>query len=165
MGRSADTSSRAGDRGGAASGRHHRVHGPRNHCFPGWTPRRRAASLARRGLNGGFGDARSRRLEAVRRHAIPAPRLLAMDADGSETGVRCSLTSALAGQPDLAPADVLLADQLATTQAAIHAVPRPDTSVAERWRRRTARRLRRIGTTFASVHWIGRRPRLARSRS
>lgn len=47
-----------------------------------------------------------------------------MDEDGAETGVRCTLTSALSGQPDLAPADrQSWLDQLVTTQAAIHAVP------------------------------------------
>jgi aminoglycoside phosphotransferase (APT) family kinase protein len=63
-------------------------------------------------------------LAAVRDSGVPAPELLAMDADGAETGVRCTLTSALAGQPDLSPADMRSwLRQLATTQAAIHAVP------------------------------------------
>lgn len=63
-------------------------------------------------------------LAAIRGHGVPAPRLLAMDQDGAETGVRCTLTSFLTGQPDLAPADVQsFLSQLATTQAAIHAVP------------------------------------------
>jgi hypothetical protein len=44
-------------------------------------------------------------LAAVRGHEVPAPQLLAMDEDGDETGVRCTLTSALTGQPDLCPAD------------------------------------------------------------
>jgi aminoglycoside phosphotransferase (APT) family kinase protein len=64
-------------------------------------------------------------LEAVRDSAVPTPRLLATDDDGSRTGVRCTLTSALPGQPELAPADLpSWLTQLATTQAAIHAVPR-----------------------------------------
>lgn len=63
-------------------------------------------------------------LAAVRGHGVPAPELLAMDEDGAATGVRCTLTSALAGQPDLKPADLLgWLGQLATTQVAIHAVP------------------------------------------
>jgi aminoglycoside phosphotransferase (APT) family kinase protein len=68
-------------------------------------------------------------LEAVRGSGVPAPRLLATDEDGAETGVRCTLTSALAGQPDLAPADRRSwLGRLATTQAAIHAVAvRPPT--------------------------------------
>ena len=63
-------------------------------------------------------------LAAVRGRGVPAPQLLAMDEDGGETGVRCTLTSALTGQPDLSPADMQSwLGQLATTQAAIHAVP------------------------------------------
>ena len=63
-------------------------------------------------------------LTAVRGHGVPAPELLAIDEDGSENGVRCTLTTALAGQPDLAPADLRSwLTQLATAQAAIHAVP------------------------------------------
>ncbi|WP_157631854.1 phosphotransferase family protein [Catelliglobosispora koreensis] len=63
-------------------------------------------------------------LAAIRGHGVPAPELIAMDEDGSETGVRCILTSALAGQPDLAPADMRSwLSQLAITQVAIHAVP------------------------------------------
>ncbi len=63
-------------------------------------------------------------LAAVGGRGVPTPQLLAMDEDGAETGVRCTLTSALTGQPDLAPADMpSWLDQLATTQAAIHAVP------------------------------------------
>jgi aminoglycoside phosphotransferase (APT) family kinase protein len=63
-------------------------------------------------------------LGAIRGHGVPAPQLLAMDQDGAETGVRCTLTSALPGQPDLAPADMQSwLSQLATTHAAIHAVP------------------------------------------
>lgn len=63
-------------------------------------------------------------LAAVHGSGVPAPQLLAMDESGAETGVRCTLTSALTGQPDLAPADMhSWLGQLATTQAAIHAVP------------------------------------------
>jgi aminoglycoside phosphotransferase (APT) family kinase protein len=70
-------------------------------------------------------------LEAIRGRGVPAPQLLAMDEDGAETGVRCTLTSALAGQPDLSPADrQSWLGQLATTQAAIHAVPN---HVETRW--------------------------------
>ncbi len=79
-------------------------------------------------------------LAAVRGHEVPAPQLLAMDEDGDETGVRCTLTSALTGQPDLCPADTeSWLGQLATAQAAIHAVPdHPQTRwegwYDERWR-------------------------------
>ncbi|WP_344128846.1 phosphotransferase family protein [Luedemannella flava] len=63
-------------------------------------------------------------LAAVRGCGVPTPQLLAMDADGAETGVPCTLTSALTGQPDLSPADMRTwLGQLATAQAAIHAVP------------------------------------------
>ena len=63
-------------------------------------------------------------LAAIRGSGVPAPHLLAMDEDGAETGVRCTLTSALTGQPNLSPADMQSwLTQLATTQAAIHAVP------------------------------------------
>ncbi|MDQ6873860.1 MAG: aminoglycoside phosphotransferase family protein [Actinomycetota bacterium] len=63
-------------------------------------------------------------LAAIRDRGVPAPQLLAMDEDGAETGVRCTLTSALPGQPDLSPADLQSwLGQLAATQAAIHAVP------------------------------------------
>ncbi len=63
-------------------------------------------------------------LAAVHGGGVPAPRLVALDEDGTESGVRCTLTTALAGQPDLAPADPRSwLHQLATVQAAIHAVP------------------------------------------
>jgi aminoglycoside phosphotransferase (APT) family kinase protein len=63
-------------------------------------------------------------LAAVHGHGVPAPELLAMDEDGADTGVRCTLTSALTGEPDLSPADLAVwLRQLAATQAAIHAVP------------------------------------------
>jgi aminoglycoside phosphotransferase (APT) family kinase protein len=68
-------------------------------------------------------------LAAIRGGEVPAPRLLAMDENGAETGGRCTLTSALTGQPDLSPTDMRSwLNQLATTQVAIHAVPdRPQT--------------------------------------
>lgn len=62
-------------------------------------------------------------LAAIHGHGVPGPELLAMDGRGTEAGARCTLTSALPGQPDLTPADMaswLL--QLATTQATIHTV-------------------------------------------
>ncbi|MGA9746215.1 MAG: phosphotransferase [Nocardioides sp.] len=63
-------------------------------------------------------------LAAIHGHGVPAPELLAVDGDGSETGVPCTLTSALTGQPDLAPTDLRSwLRQFAATQAAIHAVP------------------------------------------
>ena len=63
-------------------------------------------------------------LAAVRGRGVPAPELVASDEDGAETGVRCTLTSALTGQPDLSPVDMQSwLGQLAATQAAIHAVP------------------------------------------
>jgi aminoglycoside phosphotransferase (APT) family kinase protein len=53
---------------------------------------------------------------------IPAPELIAMDEDGTVTGVRCTLTTALPGQPDLCPGDLRSwLNQLASTQATIHA--------------------------------------------
>jgi aminoglycoside phosphotransferase (APT) family kinase protein len=55
---------------------------------------------------------------------VPTPELVAMDADGAEAGVRCTLTSFLPGEPDLTPSDLeSWVDQLAGTQAAIHGVP------------------------------------------
>lgn len=63
-------------------------------------------------------------LEAVSGHGIPVPRLLARDEDGTQTGVRCTLTSALTGEPDLTPADrQSWLGRLAGMQAAIHDVP------------------------------------------
>lgn len=63
-------------------------------------------------------------LAALRGRGVPAPELLAADEDGTRSGVRCTLTSALDGEPDLAPADLRAwLAQLAHTQAAIHAVP------------------------------------------
>jgi len=68
-------------------------------------------------------------LQAVRGCGIPAPELIGADEEGSEAGVRCTLTTALEGEPDLSPADMRSwLEQLAATQAAIHAVPdRPPT--------------------------------------
>lgn len=64
-------------------------------------------------------------LVAVRGSEVPAPELLATDETGTDAGVRCTLTSAVVGQPDLAPTDLLSwLGQLATTHAAIHAIPR-----------------------------------------
>jgi aminoglycoside phosphotransferase (APT) family kinase protein len=63
-------------------------------------------------------------LAAVRGCDIPAPELLGADEDGAESGVRCTLTSALEGEPDLSPTDLpSWLGTLAATQAAIHAVP------------------------------------------
>src|SRR5687768_826481 len=57
-------------------------------------------------------------LAAVQGRGVPAPELLAMDEDGADTGVRCTLTSALTGQPNLSPADMRSwLGQLATAQA------------------------------------------------
>jgi aminoglycoside phosphotransferase (APT) family kinase protein len=62
-------------------------------------------------------------LEAMRGYDVPTPELLGADEDGSRAGVRCTLTSALPGEPDLDPVDVpSWLDQLARTHAAIHAV-------------------------------------------
>lgn len=72
-------------------------------------------------------------LEAVRGR-VPAPRLIATDEDGATTGVRCSLTTALPGQPDLAPVDMQSwVDLLATTQAAIHAIPDHPPTLWDGW--------------------------------
>jgi aminoglycoside phosphotransferase (APT) family kinase protein len=63
-------------------------------------------------------------LTAIQGHGVAAPQVIAMDEDGTETGVRCTLTSALTGEPDLSPADMdFWLRQMANTQAAIHAVP------------------------------------------
>jgi len=83
-------------------------------------------------------------LRAVRGSGVPAPELLAVDEHGTETGVPCTLTSVLPGRPDLTPADLpsWLA-QLASTQAAIHAVPqRPST------------RLNRLCRDDAQLDWL-----------
>jgi aminoglycoside phosphotransferase (APT) family kinase protein len=74
-------------------------------------------------------------LSAVHGSGVPAPELLATDETGAKTGVRCTLTSALPGRPDLTPADLSSwLRQLATTQAAIHDVPRrPQTLLNRRY--------------------------------
>jgi aminoglycoside phosphotransferase (APT) family kinase protein len=55
---------------------------------------------------------------------VPAPELIASDRDGSATGTRCTLTTALTGTPDLSPTDRgSWLRQLARTQALIHDVP------------------------------------------
>jgi hypothetical protein len=63
-------------------------------------------------------------LQAVRGSSVPAPELVAADPSGSVAGVRCTLTTALTGAPDLAPVDMApWVQQLAETQALIHAIP------------------------------------------
>jgi aminoglycoside phosphotransferase (APT) family kinase protein len=71
----------------------------------------------------------------LRGSGVPAPELLASDETGAETGVRCTLTSALSGQPDLTPADMpSWLGQLASMQAAIHAVPEhPQTRLSRQY--------------------------------
>lgn len=65
-------------------------------------------------------------LAALQDIGVPTPQLLATDEDGASAGVRCTLTSALPGQPDLCPDDLVSwLDQLASTQAVIHTVPGP----------------------------------------
>jgi aminoglycoside phosphotransferase (APT) family kinase protein len=65
-------------------------------------------------------------LAVMNGHGVPAPELLAGDEKGVLSGVRCTLTTALPGEPDLAPADLpSWLGQLASTQAAIHAVRDP----------------------------------------
>lgn len=73
-------------------------------------------------------------LETVRAHdSVPAPLLLASDATGAEAGARCTLTTALAGEPDLTPTDrPSWVRQLATTQAAIHQVGAHPRATGER---------------------------------
>lgn len=73
-------------------------------------------------------------LAAVHGWGIRAPELLGADADGAESGVRCTLTTALEGEPDLCPADMRSwLRQLATTQAAIHAVPAGPLTWCDGW--------------------------------
>lgn len=63
-------------------------------------------------------------LVAIRGRGVPVPEPLAVDEDGRSTGVRCTLTSALPGQPDLSPTDLRSwLNQLASAQASIHATP------------------------------------------
>ena len=73
-------------------------------------------------------------LAAVRGHDVPAPEVIEADEDGTEAGVRCTLTTALDGEPDLSPADMRSwLGQLASTQAAIHAVPERHLTQWEGW--------------------------------
>jgi aminoglycoside phosphotransferase (APT) family kinase protein len=70
-------------------------------------------------------------LHALRGSGVPAPELIGADRDGSVSGARCTLTTAVIGAPDLAPTDpVGWLHQLARTQALIHAVP---ARVPSRW--------------------------------
>jgi aminoglycoside phosphotransferase (APT) family kinase protein len=70
-------------------------------------------------------------LRALRGSSVPAPELIGMDRDGSATGTRCTLTTALIGAPDLAPHDPQgWLRQLARTQALIHDIP---AQVSTRW--------------------------------
>jgi len=99
-------------------------------------------------------------LAAIRGHGVPAPRLLAMDEDGAETGVRCTLTSALPGQPDLAPADMRSwLGQLAGTHAAIHAVPPEAEMRRDGWDRDGAPTASpdRYGIRYRSLDWLADR--------
>jgi aminoglycoside phosphotransferase (APT) family kinase protein len=68
-------------------------------------------------------------LAAVRGRGVPAPELVGADEDGSVAGTPCTLTSALDGEPDLAPTDMQAwLGQLVATQVAIHEAPgRPET--------------------------------------
>lgn len=96
-------------------------------------------------------------LAAVRGHAgVPAPELLATDEDGAATGVRCTLTSALAGQPDLTPADLSRwLGQLATTQAAIHTVPiHQQTQRSEASSHALARAPDRYDVRYRPLEWL-----------
>lgn len=73
-------------------------------------------------------------LAAVQGSGVSAPQLLATDEDGAVTGARCTLTSALPGQPDLCPDDLQSwLDQLATTQATLHTVPGLLQARGDRW--------------------------------
>jgi len=70
-------------------------------------------------------------LAVIHGRGVPAPDLIALDEDGASAGVRCTLTSALAGQPDLCPSDLQAwLNQLASAQATIHTVPG---SLQARW--------------------------------
>jgi aminoglycoside phosphotransferase (APT) family kinase protein len=96
-------------------------------------------------------------LAAIRGHGVPAPQLLAMDEDGTRTGVRCTLTSALTGQPDLTPADMQSwLGQLATTQASIHAVRAPSQVPSEEWGGDGAGALSpdRYGVRYRALDWL-----------
>lgn len=95
-------------------------------------------------------------LAAVRGHGVPARELLAMDEDGAETDVRCTLTSALAGQPELHPADLpAWLSQLATTQTVIHAVPHQPQTQGDAEHQDGAPSLRWIGTAGETAGWGG----------
>ena len=96
---------------------------------------RRQDVVLRRWPDEGWADGLVKReaeaLAAVRGRGIPAPELIATDEDGASAGVRCTLTSALAGQPDLCPSDLQSwLNQLASAQATIHTVPG---SLQARW--------------------------------
>jgi aminoglycoside phosphotransferase (APT) family kinase protein len=72
----------------------------------------------------GLVDREAAGLEALGGSVVPAPELIAADRDGSATGTPCTLTTALAGAPDLSPTDRgSWLHQLARTQALIHDVP------------------------------------------
>jgi aminoglycoside phosphotransferase (APT) family kinase protein len=95
-------------------------------------------------------------LAAVRGHEVPAPQVIAIDPQGAETGVRCTLTSALVGQPDLAPVDKQLwLAQLARTQAAIHTVPhRPSRRDVRRGEGVPTESSDRYGEHHRSLDWL-----------
>lgn len=97
-------------------------------------------------------------LEAVRGR-VPAPRLIATDEDGATTGVRCSLTTALPGQPDLAPVDMeSWVEQLASTQAAIHAIPDRPPGLSDRYDRGAATSSPdRYGIRHRTLDWLADR--------
>lgn len=95
-------------------------------------------------------------LRAVGGHGVPTPLLLAQD-DGTETGVRCTLTTALPGHLDLAPADPSAwLVQLAAAQAAVHAVPATDEVRRYGWSRDTATAPSpdRYGTRDRPLTWL-----------
>jgi aminoglycoside phosphotransferase (APT) family kinase protein len=72
----------------------------------------------------GLVDREAAGLGALAGSPVPAPELIAADRDGSATGTRCTLTTALAGAPDLSPTDPgSWLRQLARTQAVVHDVP------------------------------------------
>lgn len=94
-------------------------------------------------------------LEVISRHPVPAPELLAVDEDGSETGVRCTLTTALPGEPDLTPADMpSWLGQLAITQAAIHAVPARPQTWWDGWSSDGAPSVDRYGVRNRPLDWL-----------
>ena len=94
-------------------------------------------------------------LQVISGHPVPAPELLAMDEDGAETGVRCTLTSALPGEPDLTPADMKSwLGQLAITQAAIHAVPDRPPTQWDGWSSGGAPSVDRYGVRSRRLDWL-----------